>query len=227
MQSDNSEGEVITKYTGGTITFGIDGFTLPVKADIMGNEITDGELITSEDDIAPYVRFGYITGGEIINRVKNYIGNVFYKALFAPSSESHQTGGATPAFATDTISGTLSRNNAKRFKAEKQFTTEAEALAYIDSFLNILENIVVVSEAGATDKTAITVAPGKLVAAHTYVYKTGATVTLPAYGALLSDWTLWDGSAEITATTGNEIAIAEVNAANKAVAVGKATVVSG
>lgn len=225
--ADNRESEVTNEYTGGTVTIGVDELTLPVKADIMGNTITDGELVTAKTDIAPYIRFGYLTEG-ITNKVKHYIGQVFLKALFAPSSESYQTRGQTPAFQTDTITGTLSENSSDQFKKEKSFSTEAEARAYINSFLNILENIVVASAAGVTGKTAITVNPGKLVAAHTYVSKTAESVDLPAYGAALTTgWTAWDGTAEITATTGHEIVIAEIDAANKAVAAGKATVVSG
>ncbi|MHB1153565.1 MAG: major tail protein [Eubacteriales bacterium] len=225
--ADNGEGEIINEYTGGTVTIGVDEITLPVKADMMGNTITDGELVTAEGDIAPYLRFGYLTEG-ITNKVKHYLGNVFMKSSFAPGSESYQTRGQNSAFQTDTVSGMLSKNSAKQFKKEKSFTTEAAARAYINSFLNILENIIVSSAAGATGKTAITVNPGKLVTAHTYVSKTAASVDLPVYGAVLSaGWTAWDGTAEITATTGHEIVIAEIDAASKAVACGKATVVSG
>ena len=40
----------------------------------------------------------------------------------------------------------------------------------------------------------------------------------------LSSWTDWDGESGITATTGNQIVIAEVDASNKAVGAGSATV---
>jgi len=62
---------------------------------------------------------------------------------------------------------------------------------------------------------------------NTYVYKIDTTITLPAFNDDLSTgWTAWDGTAEITATTGNEIAIAEVDAANLCQAAGKTTVVA-
>lgn len=227
LYSDNGKSEEISEYTGGAITFGVDELTIPVKGDIMGNTVSDGELVTSDVDVAPDLRFGFLTAG-IINKVKHYIGNVFMRISFAPGSESYQTRGAAPAFQTDTVSGTLTKNSAKQFKKEKQFTTESAARHYINSFLNILENIVVVSAAGATGKTALTIAPGKLIPAHTYVSKTAASVTLPAYGDILTTgWTAWDGVAEITATTAHEIVIAEIDASSKVVACGKATVVSG
>jgi len=70
--------------------------------------------------------------------------------------------------------------------------------------------LTVTSIAGtASGDTKISVSP-VLTAGRTYVYKTNTTVTLPVYGANLSTWTAWNGTADITATTGNEIAIAEV-----------------
>lgn len=68
----------------------------------------------------------------------------------------------------------------------------------------------VTSEAGsASGKTKITVDPAKGTGNY-YFYKTAATVDLPAVGDEISTgYTSWDGSADITATTGNEIVIVE------------------
>lgn len=90
-----------------------------------------------------------------------------------------------------------------------------------------LDPLVVTSVAGATSgKTAITVAP-TLTSGCTYVYKTDASVTLPAFGdELTTGWTAWNGTDDITATTGNEIAICEIDEDDLAQAGGKTTVVS-
>lgn len=90
-----------------------------------------------------------------------------------------------------------------------------------------LVTLTVTSVAGTTTgKTTITVVPA-LDYTNTYVYKTDTTITLPAFNDDLSTgWTAWDGSSEITATTGNEIAIAEVDGANLCQATGKTTVVA-
>lgn len=62
---------------------------------------------------------------------------------------------------------------------------------------------------------------------NTYKYITGAQVSLPEYGsAPVGDWQAWDGEAAITATTGNQIAIAELNSSGNAVAGGTAVVTS-
>ena len=90
-----------------------------------------------------------------------------------------------------------------------------------------LPELKVVSVAGAAGKTLIYVNPA-LTGGNTYVYKTAANVDLPALDTVLTTgWTAWNGAAEITATTGNEIAIVEINATNEAVKGGLATVTAG
>lgn len=90
-----------------------------------------------------------------------------------------------------------------------------------------LPELKVVSVAGTAGKTLIYVNPA-LTGGNTYVYKTAASVDLPALDtALTTGWTAWNGAAEITATTGNEIAIVEINATNEAVKGGLATVTAG
>lgn len=74
--------------------------------------------------------------------------------------------------------------------------------------------------------TKITVAPA-LTAGNTYVYKTAAAVVLPSYDDVCdagSGWTAWNGVADITATTADEIAITEIDNDSLAKKTGKDTV---
>lgn len=91
-----------------------------------------------------------------------------------------------------------------------------------------LGELVVVSVAGTAGKTAVYVNPA-LTGSDTYVYKTAASVDLPLLDEVLSSptWTVWNGVDEITATTGHEIAIVEVNTSKEAVKGGIATVTAG
>ncbi|MEN6634544.1 MAG: hypothetical protein ABFC56_01700 [Clostridiaceae bacterium] len=90
-----------------------------------------------------------------------------------------------------------------------------------------LPELKVVSVAGTAGKTLIYVNPA-LTGGNTYVYKTAASVDLPALGTVLTTgWTAWNGAAEITAATGHEIAIVEINATNESVKGGLATVTAG
>lgn len=83
-----------------------------------------------------------------------------------------------------------------------------------------------VAGTSASGETKVTVSPS-LSAGNSYKYKTASSVTVPEFGAeCKSGYTAWDGVSEITATTGNKILIVEVDANNKAVKAGSATVAS-
>ena len=120
------------------------------------------------------------------------------------------------------------------WKREATFTTETQADAYLKKRLGVgvnpdLGTLTVQSAAGTEEgDTAIGVTP-TLGPSNHYVYQTGSTVNLPAaYGESVAggSWTAWDGTAEITATNGQEIGIVEANLDNQAVAAGKTTVVA-
>lgn len=89
--------------------------------------------------------------------------------------------------------------------------------------------LTVTSAASATTsgKTKITVTEPKG-SGNSYKYATGADVEAPALGEVIDAEVFkdWDGSAEITATTGDPIIIVEINAKKEVVKVGKATVTS-
>ena len=92
---------------------------------------------------------------------------------------------------------------------------------------SLLDVLTVTSAAGENGKTVITVTPKKLTG-NSYVYNTDAsTAPTVTFGQDLSSWTAWNGSAQITATTGHKITIAEVNASKLAVKAGNTTVTSG
>ena len=84
--------------------------------------------------------------------------------------------------------------------------------------------LTVVSAAGTTTgKTAVTVTP-TLTSGNKYKYYAAASITLPTLNATVDGYTAWDGSSEIAATTGNEIAIVEVDTDGKVKKAGKTTV---
>ena len=89
----------------------------------------------------------------------------------------------------------------------------------------VLGALTVTSVAGTTSgKTALTVTP-PLTNGNSYKYKTASTVTLPAFGDSTSTgYTTWDGTSEISATTGNEILVVEVDSTGAVKKAGKASV---
>lgn len=80
------------------------------------------------------------------------------------------------------------------------------------------------SEGTEIGKTVLTVIP-TLTEGNSYKYKAAANPTIPEYGVVCaSGYTSWDGNAEITASTGHKIVVAEVDADNKTVGAGMTTV---
>lgn len=90
-----------------------------------------------------------------------------------------------------------------------------------------LGSLTLASVAGtASGDTKITVDKG-LQAGTVWVQKSGASQALPTWDQDLSSWTAWDGTSDITATTGHKLVVAEVDeVTKKARKAGLVTVVS-
>lgn len=157
---------------------------------------------------------------------KKAIRHVLYNCTCTRPSVSGGTTNNTKEPSTETMNLTASPLPNGNTKARTTVDTPAAQYAgWYDAVWQPLGKLVVTSAAGASSgMTALTVAP-ELSSGNSYKYQTSASVTLPAYGQVLSvGWTDWDGSEEITATTGQQIAVVEVNADNQAMAGGVATV---
>jgi hypothetical protein len=77
----------------------------------------------------------------------------------------------------------------------------------------------------ASGDTKVTVKEAQL-AGTKYFVKSASSQTAPAVGTELTGYTEWDGVADITATTGHKLAVAEVNADGLVIRAGLATVTS-
>ncbi|WP_238860871.1 hypothetical protein [Clostridium sp. YIM B02569] len=93
-------------------------------------------------------------------------------------------------------------------------------------YLESLGTLTVTSvEGSSTGTTKITITQ-PLTSGNFYMYKTASTVTTPALNDDCSGYQVWNGSADITAVTGNKICIVEVDSSLKAKKAGIATVVA-
>lgn len=227
MYADNTVSESIKEFKDGAITLEIDDIETKIIADILGHKVTiDSEMTANADDISPFIRLGFI-----VTRLKkkklHYRVIVLPKVQFGIPDESFETSGESTVLKSTTIVGNIFRDKNNDWKIEKTFTALDEAIEYLDQMLNVNSNLTVTSVAGtASGKTAISVLPAKA-SANTYKYKIGADVKAPAIGSVVDDtFTAWDGIVEITAATGQEICIVEVNSTAYAVKTGKVTVVS-
>lgn len=154
------------------------------------------------------------------------IRHVLYNCTCGRPSVSSQTTTNTKTPVTETMNLTATALPNGNVKAKT--TANTSQAAYNNWYNEVwqpLGQLDVVSAAGSSaGETKLTVTPAKA-EGNSYKTKTGETVTLPAYGeAVGSDWTTWDGTEEITATTGQQIGVVEVNGQGNAVAGGVATV---
>lgn len=87
-----------------------------------------------------------------------------------------------------------------------------------------LQTLTVTSAAGtASGTTKLTVTPAKA-SGNSYKVKTGTSATPVTYGQNVQTWTAWDGTADVTATTGQVVTVVECGSDYKAVGSGSATV---
>lgn len=82
------------------------------------------------------------------------------------------------------------------------------------------------AEGTTVGNTKITVTP-EMEEGNSYKYKVASNPTMPTYDQVCSSgYTNWNGTDEITATTGQKIVVVEVDSANKAKKAGEATITS-
>lgn len=91
-------------------------------------------------------------------------------------------------------------------------------------YTETLGTLTVTSVAGSTSGTTKITIAEPLTSGNVYMYKTASTVTAPALNDDCTSYTVWNGTSDITAVTGNKICIVEVDASYKAKKAGIATV---
>lgn len=87
-----------------------------------------------------------------------------------------------------------------------------------------LKDLTVTSAAGTdSGTTKLTVSPNKA-SGNLYKVKTGMSASPVIYGQNVQTWTAWDGTADVTAATGQKVTVVECGSDYKAVGAGSATV---
>ena len=155
---------------------------------------------------------------------------VLTKVKFNVPEEAANTQAAEIEWQTEAITARVMRDDTSghTWCIQAVFDTESQADSFIRHVLSIadpsIETLTVTSSAGSTaGTTSITVEP-QLMDGRTYRYKAGTDAALPALYENLTGWTAWDGVSDITASAGDKIVIAEVDAAGLAMAAGIANV---
>lgn len=141
LYGDDALAESDTSFANGTITLGVTDDDDTVFAPLLGHTITDGEVVKTSTDTAPYVGVGRIIT-KMVNGAYKYKVNFLCKVKFSEPSNEENTKGETVEFATPSIEGmisTLSDNNGTWGKT-KTFDSKADALTYLKGLLGIIES---------------------------------------------------------------------------------------
>lgn len=133
LYADDALAESDTTFQNGNVTLGVDDDRDATFAEVLGHEVTDeGEVIRNANDIAPYVSLARIVV-KMVSNVRLYKVEVLYKVKFSEPSQSDATKGESVTFSTPTISGVISALASGEWSLAKTFTSEEDAIAYIQA----------------------------------------------------------------------------------------------
>lgn len=128
-----------------------------------------------------------------------------------------------PVLTTIDEAGKFDASNAYHFGMFYSFGCKAVMPDLIQVLATTASGLTVVSTAGTTTgKTKVTVTPAPY-GVDTLAYKTGASLTLPNFGAGSNGYTDWNGKDEIAATESQDLIIVELDSNKKIVKAGKTT----
>ena len=135
LYADDGIAESDYSFKKGTIALTIDEDDDQVFAEVLGHTVgTDGEMVRSADDVAPYVAIGRILT-KIVGGVKKYKVEFLHKVKFTEPNTDEKTKGESIEFGTSAIEGTVHQLANGDWSKTKTFTDYNEASAYLDGLL--------------------------------------------------------------------------------------------
>ena len=135
LYADDSVAESDTSFNNGTVTMGIDEEDQTTMATLLGHTVNgSGELIRNASDTAPYVGLGRIVV-KMVNNSYKYKVEFLHKVKFSEPSQEDATKGESLEFSTSEIEGKIMILKNGDWSKSKTFTSQADALSYLESLL--------------------------------------------------------------------------------------------
>ena len=121
LYADDGADETVNEFVNGTLSMGLNDLLSTVAAKMLGARVDqNGALVTSTEDIAPYVAVGF--------RAKKPNGKYryfwLYRVKFGVPSTNLATKGESITFQTPTIEGTIMRRNKPDTQGKHPWKTE-------------------------------------------------------------------------------------------------------
>ena len=136
LYGDDTLAESDTSFASGTITLGVTDDDDTVFAPLLGHSISDGVVVKTSNDAAPYVGIGRIVT-KMVNGAYKYKVEFLYKVKFSEPSRDENTKGESIEFATPSIEGIIAAlddaNNT--WNISKTFNTKSDALTYLKNLM--------------------------------------------------------------------------------------------
>ena len=134
LYADDGLAETASEFIDGSLTFEGDDIEDSVEADVTGATVNErGDVENSGDDMAPYLRFGFIVRRYKGNK-SQYRGVVFPKLKFDPIPDDYETKGQSIVFKTLTVTAKFLMNAAGKWRIKSAWMdTEGEADTWLDA----------------------------------------------------------------------------------------------
>lgn len=128
-------------FNKGTLTLTIADDNDEFLAELFGNEITEGEVVSTINDTAPEFGYGHIIP-KIVSNVRKYKVEFFPRVKFTKITSDNKSRSASVEFSTSSLEGTvfplenaLNGVPAGTWEKHQTFATLEEAEAYLDKLL--------------------------------------------------------------------------------------------
>lgn len=185
--ADDALAESDTSFQSGTVTIGIDDENDEMLALLLGHTITDGEMIRSSTDTAPYVGLGRIIT-KMVGGVYKYKVEFLKKVKFSEPSQENDTKGESLEFGTSEIEGQVATLANGEWSASETFASFDDAKEYLENFFTpdtpvTTTYTVTYNINGGTG----TIAPATVDAGESVVLSDGTGITAPE-GKQFAGW---------------------------------------
>ena len=200
LYADDGLAESDTSFQSGTVSIEVDNADQETQATLLGHTVdTNGTMVRSSQDTAPYVGFGRVVT-KMVNSVYKYKVEFIYKCKFGEPSQEDTTKGENVEFGTSTLEGILSTLQDGKWSATKTFDTMAEAQAYLDELFGVVPvttyTVTYNLNGGTGDIPADTVNAGDSV-----TLPDGTGITVPSGKTAFLGWAKTSSSTTATVTS--------------------------
>lgn len=178
LYADDVLAESDTSFQGGTATLGIDDEDQVTMAELLGHTVdTNGVMVRSSNDTAPWVGFGRVVT-KMVNGSYKYKVEFLHKVKFSEPSQEDNTKGENVEFATTELVGQIASLDNGDWSKTKTFDTMADAQDYLASLFTqpVVVKYTVTYDVNGGEGT---IAPVEVTAGQSITLDDGSGITPP------------------------------------------------